>query len=100
MIGASIGPTINPTIALVQKSTPGMPKPPQINVFPSGSSSTSTTTFAIPVKGSTYASKGFLLQFGSLSPSIINKMQVPARTNSAPTNLDGQKRVSRLVYNT
>ncbi|XP_020577522.1 eukaryotic translation initiation factor 4G-like [Phalaenopsis equestris] len=35
---------------------------------------------------------GPFLQFGSISPGIMNGMQVPARTCSAPPNLDEQKR--------
>ncbi|CAI9765123.1 unnamed protein product [Fraxinus pennsylvanica] len=38
------------------------------------------------------ASNPFLLQFGSISPGFMNAMQVPARTSSAPPNLDEQKR--------
>ncbi|KAL7604138.1 hypothetical protein Lser_V15G15944 [Lactuca serriola] len=90
---SSTGPTVKPTDASVQKSTPGLPKAPQSNAVPSGSSSTGATGPATPVKGSADASKGFPLQFGSLSPGVMNGMQVPARTNSAPPNLDEQKRV-------
>ncbi|PKU68988.1 eukaryotic translation initiation factor 4G isoform X1 [Dendrobium catenatum] len=35
---------------------------------------------------------GPYLQFGTISPGIMNGMQVPARTCSAPPNLDEQKR--------
>lgn len=35
---------------------------------------------------------GPLLQFGTISPGIMNGMQIPARTCSAPPNLDEQKR--------
>ncbi|KAI0489165.1 hypothetical protein KFK09_029007 [Dendrobium nobile] len=35
---------------------------------------------------------GPFLQFGTISPGIMNGMQVPARTCSAPPNLDEQKR--------
>ncbi|CAK7347783.1 unnamed protein product [Dovyalis caffra] len=38
------------------------------------------------------ASKAFAFQFGSISPGFMNGMQVPARTSSAPPNLDEQKR--------
>ncbi|PPS02311.1 hypothetical protein GOBAR_AA18359 [Gossypium barbadense] len=37
------------------------------------------------------ASKAFSLQFGSITPGFMNGMQVPARTSSAPPNLDEQK---------
>ncbi|XP_077235122.1 eukaryotic translation initiation factor 4G-like [Tasmannia lanceolata] len=42
-----------------------------------------------PSKGD--ASKAFPLQFGTLSPGFMNGMQIPARTSSAPPNLDEQK---------
>ncbi|XP_028102287.1 eukaryotic translation initiation factor 4G-like isoform X1 [Camellia sinensis] len=38
------------------------------------------------------ASKGVSLQFGSFSPNIVSGLQIPARTSSAPPNLDEQKR--------
>lgn len=50
---SSTGPTVKPTDASVQKSTPGLPKAPQSNAVPSGSSSTGATGPATPVKGST-----------------------------------------------
>ncbi|KAK8916034.1 Eukaryotic translation initiation factor 4G [Platanthera zijinensis] len=37
-------------------------------------------------------SAGPLLQFGTINPGIMNGMQIPARTCSAPPNLDEQKR--------
>ncbi|KAI3498405.1 hypothetical protein L1887_34180 [Cichorium endivia] len=82
-----------PTDASVQKSTPGLPKAPQSNAVPSGSNPTGAAGPATPVKGSTDASRAFPLQFGSISPGVMNGMQVPPRTNSAPPNLDEQKRV-------
>lgn len=45
-----------------------------------------------PTKAPGDASNAFSFQFGSLSPGIMNGMQVPARTSSAPPNLDEQKR--------
>ncbi|XP_050385005.1 eukaryotic translation initiation factor 4G [Argentina anserina] len=45
-----------------------------------------------PVKSPGDASKGFSFQFGSISPGLMNGMQIPARTSSAPPNLDEQKR--------
>ncbi|KAK9065450.1 hypothetical protein SSX86_014849 [Deinandra increscens subsp. villosa] len=83
------GATVKPTDASVQKSTSGLPKAPQSNVGPPGSSTTGLST---PVKGPADASKAFSLQFGSISPNVINGMPVPARTNSAPPNMDEQKR--------
>ncbi|KAJ1415457.1 Serine aminopeptidase, S33 [Sesbania bispinosa] len=38
------------------------------------------------------ASKAFPFQFGSIIPSYMNGMAIPARTSSAPPNLDEQKR--------
>ncbi|XP_020263014.1 eukaryotic translation initiation factor 4G-like isoform X2 [Asparagus officinalis] len=45
---------------------------------------------ATPPKGGA-SRESFPLQFGSISPGIMNKMQIPARTSSAPPNLDEQK---------
>ncbi|XP_048132926.1 eukaryotic translation initiation factor 4G [Rhodamnia argentea] len=45
-----------------------------------------------PQKAPGDASKAFSFQFGSLSPGLMNGMQIPARTSSAPPNLDEQKR--------
>ncbi|KAM7276129.1 hypothetical protein ACFE04_017995 [Oxalis oulophora] len=49
------------------------------------------TTPTNPPKGSIDAAKEFSFQFGSISPGFMNVMQVPARTSSAPPNLDEQK---------
>ncbi|KAL0410774.1 UNVERIFIED_CONTAM: Eukaryotic translation initiation factor 4G [Sesamum latifolium] len=38
------------------------------------------------------ASKSFPLQFGSISPGFMKGVQIPARTSSAPPNLDEQKK--------
>ncbi|XP_076884329.1 eukaryotic translation initiation factor 4G-like [Bidens hawaiensis] len=84
---ASVGATVKPVDAPVLKSTPGLPKAPQSNAVSHGSGTTGSST---PVKGPADASKGFPLQFGSISPGAL--MQVPARTSSAPPNLDEQKR--------
>ncbi|KAL8555731.1 hypothetical protein ACS0TY_003518 [Phlomoides rotata] len=43
-----------------------------------------------PAKGPGDAS--FPLQFGSISPGFMNGVQIPARTSSAPPNLDEQKK--------
>ncbi|KAL2319814.1 hypothetical protein Fmac_028783 [Flemingia macrophylla] len=42
-----------------------------------------------PAKGD--ASKAFPFQFGSIVPGFVNGMAIPARTSSAPPNLDEQK---------
>ncbi|KZV57948.1 eukaryotic translation initiation factor 4G [Dorcoceras hygrometricum] len=44
-----------------------------------------------PVKTPGDASRSFPLQFGSISPGFMNGVQIPARTSSAPPNLDEQK---------
>uniref|UniRef100_A0A804L2L1 Eukaryotic translation initiation factor 4G n=1 Tax=Musa acuminata subsp. malaccensis TaxID=214687 RepID=A0A804L2L1_MUSAM len=49
--------------------------------------SSSSTPLTLP-KGD--ASKTFTLQFGSINPGIMNELQIPARTSSAPPNLDEQ----------
>ncbi|XP_076888763.1 eukaryotic translation initiation factor 4G-like [Bidens hawaiensis] len=91
---ASAGANVRPVDASVQTSTPGLPKAPQSNAVPLGSGTMGTST---PVKGSADASKAFPLQFGSISPGVINGMQVPARTSSAPPNLDEQKRAQARI---
>ncbi|CAA7406737.1 unnamed protein product [Spirodela intermedia] len=60
------------------------PPPPQSSAGDSDSAKHMT-----PAKGD--ASKGFTLQFGSISPGFVNGMQIPVRTSSAPPNLDEQK---------
>ncbi|KAI7727274.1 hypothetical protein M8C21_026935 [Ambrosia artemisiifolia] len=87
--GSSTGVTVKQADVAVQRSTPGLPKAPQSNAVPPGSGAMGPST---PVKGPADASKAFSLQFGSISPGVINGMQVPARTSSAPPNLDEQKR--------
>ncbi|KAK1425090.1 hypothetical protein QVD17_20434 [Tagetes erecta] len=86
---SSMVAAVKPTDSSVQKSAPGLPKAPQSNAAPISSG---TITPSTPVKGPADASKAFPLQFGSISPGTINGMQVPARTNSAPPNMDEQKR--------
>ncbi|XP_076949140.1 uncharacterized protein LOC143621677 [Bidens hawaiensis] len=88
-VASSTGASIKPTNASVQKSTPGLPKAPQTNAVPLNSGTKGPST---PVKGPADASGAFSLQFGSISPGVINGMQVPARTSSAPPNLDKQVR--------
>ncbi|GJW09734.1 eukaryotic translation initiation factor 4G-like protein isoform X1 [Tanacetum coccineum] len=90
------GVTVKSADASVQKSTPGLPKAPQSNAVPPTSGSSGTTGPATPVKGSADASKAFPFQFGSISPGVMNVMQVPARTSSAPPNMDEQKRAQAL----
>ncbi|KAL8249352.1 hypothetical protein R6Q59_006220 [Mikania micrantha] len=86
---SSTGATLKPTDSSVPKSTPGLPKAPQRNVV---SPSSGTTGPSTPVKGPADDPKAFAFQFGSISPGVMRTMQVPARTSSAPPNLDEQKR--------
>ncbi|XVF22872.1 hypothetical protein REPUB_Repub12eG0208700 [Reevesia pubescens] len=69
-----------------QRSIRAVPKPPTSQPATVSSDSSFPTT---PDKGD--ASKAFSLQFGSISPGFMNGMQIPARTSSAPPNLDEQK---------
>ncbi|XP_056684123.1 eukaryotic translation initiation factor 4G isoform X2 [Spinacia oleracea] len=70
-----------------QKTSRPLPKAPSSQPSTMSSDSNMPST---PAKGD--AAKGFPLQFGSISPGFMNGMQVPARTSSAPPNLDEQKR--------
>ncbi|PKA50278.1 Eukaryotic translation initiation factor 4G [Apostasia shenzhenica] len=45
-----------------------------------------------PAANSAGDESGPFLQFGTINPGIVNGMQIPARTCSAPPNLDEQKR--------
>ncbi|KAI3511288.1 hypothetical protein L1887_18437 [Cichorium endivia] len=80
--------TPKPTETPIQKNTPGLPRAPQGNA---GVLSSDVTGPSTPTKGPADASKAFQLQFGSISPGLMNGMQIPARTSSAPPNLDEQK---------
>ncbi|XP_058205058.1 eukaryotic translation initiation factor 4G-like isoform X2 [Rhododendron vialii] len=81
------GVTVKPTADMApQKSAQAVPKAPSsqpaaVNV--------DTTAPATPTKDT---SRSYPLQFGTISPGFVNGMQIPARTNSAPPNLDEQKR--------
>ncbi|XP_057979694.1 eukaryotic translation initiation factor 4G isoform X2 [Malania oleifera] len=89
--GASDAPVtsgaIRTTDSSTQKTTRPDPKAPAVHSAAAGSDATAPTT---PAKGD--GSRGFPFQFGSLSPGLMNGMQIPARTSSAPPNLDEQKR--------
>lgn len=75
--------------AAVQRSTRAVPKAPTSQSASMSSDSEAPTT---PAKAPGDASNPFAFQFGSISPGFMNGMQVPARTSSAPPNLDEQKR--------
>ncbi|MED6209293.1 hypothetical protein PIB30_053252 [Stylosanthes scabra] len=70
-----------------QRTARAVPKAPTSQPPTLSSDSAASTT---PVKGD--ASKAFPFQFGSISPGFVNGMSIPARTSSAPPNLDEQKR--------
>ncbi|KAI9381932.1 hypothetical protein POPTR_014G052600v4 [Populus trichocarpa] len=72
-----------------QRSARAVPKAPTSQPATISSESGAPTT---PAKAPVDASKAFAFQFGSISPGFMNGMQVPARTSSAPPNLDEQKR--------
>ncbi|CAN0921747.1 Eukaryotic translation initiation factor 4G [Linum grandiflorum] len=73
--------------AAPQRGTRPAPKAPTSH---SSSMAVDSSAPATPAKGD--ASKSFPFQFGSISPGFMNGMQIPARTSSAPPNLDEQKR--------
>ncbi|MCD7453633.1 hypothetical protein HAX54_021686 [Datura stramonium] len=81
--------TVKPTDASTQKVTRAVPRAPTSNVITSTSESTAPAT---PAKNPGDSSRSFPLQFGSISPGVMNVLQIPARTSSAPPNLDEQKR--------
>ncbi|TKY66257.1 Eukaryotic translation initiation factor 4G [Spatholobus suberectus] len=89
--GGSDAPVTNATAepsesAAVQRSTRPVPKAPTSQ--PSAMSSDP----AAPPTPANDASKAFPFQFGSISPGFMNGMAIPARTSSAPLNIDEQKR--------
>ncbi|KAF5201308.1 Eukaryotic translation initiation factor 4g like, partial [Thalictrum thalictroides] len=98
--GAHVQPPLSgisdgPAPGVVTKPTTNPPAPRSARPAPKAPSSQSTTGIADSVAPSTPAKaepKSFQLQFGSISPGVVNGMQIPARTSSAPPNLDEQKR--------
>nr|XP_043609070.1 eukaryotic translation initiation factor 4G-like [Erigeron canadensis] len=87
------GANIKPSHVSNEKITPGLPRAPQGNA---GVPAAEATGLSTPTKDQVDASKGFSLQFGSISPSLMNGMQVPARTSSAPPNFDEHKQAQAL----
>ncbi|KAL8091996.1 eukaryotic translation initiation factor 4G-like [Apium graveolens] len=79
--GSDAPAVVKQNVTPTPKINRGVPKAPAPNNTPVSSNTMAPST---PVKGG-----GFPLQFGSISPGL---MQVPARTSSAPPNLDEQKR--------
>ncbi|XP_054780323.1 eukaryotic translation initiation factor 4G isoform X3 [Prosopis cineraria] len=76
-------------LSSVQKSTRVVPKAPTPRPATVSSDTAAPTT---PAKAPGDSSKPFAVQFGSISPGFMNGISVPARTSSAPPNLDEQKR--------
>ncbi|XP_020549677.1 eukaryotic translation initiation factor 4G-like isoform X2 [Sesamum indicum] len=87
-----------PMNASTQKTTRDVPGAPSSDVSSTAPLSNVSTVSSeskapsTPGKAPGDASKSFPLQFGSISPGFMNGMQVPARTSSAPPNLDEQKK--------
>ncbi|XP_057510519.1 eukaryotic translation initiation factor 4G-like [Actinidia eriantha] len=91
---APVTGTVKPTTDMAtQKNAQVVPKAPSSQP---ATVSSDTTAPATPTKGD--ASESFTLQFGSISPGFMNGMQIPARTNSAPPNLDEQKQHQARHY--
>nr|GMC91234.1 eukaryotic translation initiation factor 4G [Ipomoea batatas] len=90
---ASIPPSITPSKPsdeATQKMGRTVPIAPLSNVDPTGPDS--NTAVAPPKAPGDVSRSSFPLQFGTINPCFMNGMQVPARTSSAPPNLDEQKR--------
>ncbi|XP_057453543.1 eukaryotic translation initiation factor 4G-like isoform X2 [Lotus japonicus] len=87
--GASDGPvTKSSESSAAQRSSRVVSKAPTSQ---KSSMSSDTAAPPSPAKGGD-ASNVFSFQFGSISAGVTNGMAIPARTNSAPPNLDEQKR--------
>ncbi|XP_061357999.1 eukaryotic translation initiation factor 4G isoform X2 [Gastrolobium bilobum] len=85
--GTSDGPVTKPSeSSATQRSARVVPKAPTSQLPPMRSDSAAPTS---PAKD---ASKAFPFQFGSIIPGLMNGMAIPARTSSAPPNIDEQKR--------
>ncbi|CAK9152051.1 unnamed protein product [Ilex paraguariensis] len=81
--------TVKPTDVSTQNSTRPLPKAPSSNASTVMSDRKEPTT---PAKAPGDPPRSFPFQFGTISPGFMNGMQIPARTSSAPPNLDEQKR--------
>ncbi|KAL0374228.1 UNVERIFIED_CONTAM: Eukaryotic translation initiation factor 4G [Sesamum radiatum] len=79
-----------------QKITGAVPGASLSNVSaaaPTSNASVASSESGTPAThGKVDASKSFPLQFGSISPGFMKGVQIPARTSSAPPNLDEQKK--------
>ncbi|KDP28894.1 hypothetical protein JCGZ_14665 [Jatropha curcas] len=92
--GASDAPVSIGNVKPNETPTPqrGSRAVPKVPTSQSASLSSETPLPTTPAKAPGDASKAFPFQFGSISPGFMNGMQIPARTSSAPPNLDEQKR--------
>ncbi|KAG9135404.1 hypothetical protein Leryth_007173 [Lithospermum erythrorhizon] len=70
------------------KTTNTVPRPPSAGI---SMASSETSTPATPTKAPGGSSRSITLQFGTMSPNVVNGMHIPARTSSAPPNIDEQK---------
>ncbi|KAH7659216.1 translation initiation factor 4G protein [Dioscorea alata] len=84
--GSSDAPSTSAKLVDSSRNSRALPKAPPSQPTAGASDSAAPVT---PAKGD--ASKQYTLQFGTISPGIMNGMQIPARTSSAPPNLDEQK---------
>ncbi|CAI8606741.1 unnamed protein product [Vicia faba] len=84
--GASDGPVAKASESTAAQRSPIVVPNPTSQPPPVSSN---TTTPTGPAKGD--ASKAFPFQFGSIVPGLMNGVAIPARTSSAPPNLDEQK---------
>ncbi|CAA2956164.1 eukaryotic translation initiation factor 4G-like [Olea europaea subsp. europaea] len=75
---------VTPINAPAQRISQAVPRSPS-------STNSSTASSAISAKAAADASSSYSLQFGSIGPGFMNGLQIPARTSSAPANLDEQK---------
>ncbi|KAM0934209.1 putative MIF4G-like, type 3, MIF4G-like domain superfamily protein [Dioscorea sansibarensis] len=84
--GSSDSPSTSAKPVDSSRNSRALPKAPSSQPTAGASDNAAPMT---PAKGD--ASKQFTLQFGTISPGFMNGMQIPARTSSAPPNLDEQK---------
>ncbi|RVW95247.1 Eukaryotic translation initiation factor 4G [Vitis vinifera] len=92
-IGVSDAPAGKPTDSAPQRISRA-PKAPSSKVPSSYTAAVSSDTASqtAPDNAPDDSRLQFSLQFGSINPGFVNGMQIPARTSSAPPNLDEQKR--------
>ncbi|KAL8062305.1 hypothetical protein ABFS82_02G137800 [Erythranthe guttata] len=89
---------VKPTDTSTHSISRAVPRAPSSNVSSAPAPSNISTTSSEPKPPTTPgkapgdASKPVPLQFGSISPGFMNGVQIPARTSSAPPNLDEQKK--------